>query len=547
MPLETDILIIGCGISGAAAAYRLATNTSREVTIITRHQEPEESNTRYAQGGIVTLGEGDSEEALIKDIRTAGAGLGLPEAASILAKDGPRLVKHILVKTLEIPFDCNHEGKFLYTREGGHTLPRILHVGDTTGKAIEQALISKLRKLPNVRFLTGYTAVDLITSPHHIRNPLAVYQPISCHGAYVLERKSGNISRFFGKATILATGGLGRIYSHTTNPEGARGDGLAMAYRAGARVVNTEYIQFHPTTLAVPGAENFLISEAVRGEGARLLSPDGRHFMEEVAPKWGDLAPRDVVARAIHHEMLTHGYPYVLLDLSGIMLPEHIQSRFPAIYTRCLELGIDIAREPIPVVPAAHYLCGGILVDEFGRSSINGLYAVGEVSCTGLHGANRLASTSLLEGLVWGYRAGEDISRRNDLKILKPSMVPPWEAAEAPFPDPVLVYQDRQAIQNLMWLYVGLSRNQERLSRALRDLNHLWETIEEFYRTTALNDDLIGLRNMAQAAWIVTLSAWHNKQSRGTHFREDATLQENPSAWNQGGIMGNWPPFREQS
>jgi len=539
MPVEMDVLVIGCGISGAAAAYRLAENSSREITIITRHRDPEESNTRYAQGGIVTLGKDDSLEALVKDMRTASAGLGLPESAYTLAKEGPRLVEHLLVDTLEVPFDRSPEGDFLFTREGGHTLPRILHVGDTTGQAIEKAFIAKLRSLPNVRFLTGYTAVDLITSPHHNRNPLAVYHPISCHGAYVLERKTGRISRFFAAATVLATGGLGRIYSHTTNPEGSRGDGLAMAYRAGARVVNSEYIQFHPTTLAMPGAENFLISEAVRGEGAKLVTPDGRRFMEEVAPKWGDLAPRDVVARAIHHEMLTHGYPYVLLDLSGMMPAEHIRSRFPYIYTRCREADIDITVEPIPVVPAAHYLCGGVLVNEYGRTSLNGLYAVGEVSCTGLHGANRLASTSLLEGLVWGYRAGEDIRQRKDLKILSPSSVPPWEAAQAPFPDPVLVYQDRQAIQNLMWLYVGLSRNQERLNRALRDLNHLWETIEEFYRTTALNDDLIGLRNMAQAAWIVTLAAWHNRQSRGTHFREDSTAQESPSAWNQGGILGN--------
>jgi L-aspartate oxidase len=336
----------------------------------------------------------------------------------------------------------------------------------------------------------------------------------------------------FARATVLATGGLGRIYRHTSNPGGARGDGLAMAYRAGARVINAEYIQFHPTTLAVPGAENFLISEAVRGEGARLLTPDGRHFMEQYAPRWGDLAPRDVVARSIHHEMVTQGYPHVLLDLSSHMEADHARERFPTIYARCMHAGIDITKQPIPVVPAAHYFCGGVLVDQWGRSTINGLYAVGEVSCTGVHGANRLASTSLLEGLTWGDRAGRDISRRclarqdsarDDLRLVNEDEVPPWEdVGDGATADPVLVYRDRRTLQNIMWLYVGLARSKRRLSRALRDLNHLWESIDDFYRATRLSDDLIGLRNMAQAAWVVTHSAWHNRRSMGAHYRVDA-------------------------
>jgi L-aspartate oxidase len=324
-------------------------------------------------------------------------------------------------------------------------------------------------------------------------------------------------------ATILATGGVGRIYRHTTNPPSARGDGLAMAYRAGAHVINAEYIQFHPTTLAVPGAENFLISEAVRGEGARLYTPDGRHFMDEVAPEWGDLAPRDIVARAIHHEMVEHGYPHVLLDLAGGMDEEQIRERFPTITRTCAEAGIDITTEPIPVVPAAHYFCGGVYVDAWGRSTINGLYAIGEVSCTGVHGANRLASTSLLEGLTWGYRAADDIAGRSDLHIVSGEEIPPWrDVSEGLGADPVLAYRDLRTIQNIMWLYVGLSRNTHRLARALKDLNHLWEVIDDFYRTTRLNDQLIGLRNTAQAAWIVTRAAWHNRQSRGAHYREDA-------------------------
>jgi L-aspartate oxidase len=291
-------------------------------------------------------------------------------------------------------------------------------------------------------------------------------------------------------------------------------------------VVNAEYVQFHPTTLAVPGADNFLISEAVRGEGARLLTPDGRHFMDRYAPRWGDLAPRDVVARAIHNEMVSHGYPHVLLDLASHMGAQQIPERFPTIHATCLEVGIDIAAEPIPVVPAAHYFCGGVLVDEWGRSTIQGLYAVGEVSCTGVHGANRLASTSLLEGVVWGDRAGRDIASRDDLRVAVEAEVPPWEHVDGNVADPVLVYRDRRTIQEIMWYYVGLARSSRRLGRALRDLTHLWESIDDFYRASQLDDDLIGLRNTAQAARVVTRAAWHNRQSRGAHFRVDGHESE---------------------
>lgn len=523
MTIVTDVLIIGCGVAGAATALRLAQDQERQILIITRAHDPEESNTRYAQGGIVALGKGDSEDMLVEDILRAGAGLSLPMAVRLLASVGPTLVRRWLVDELKVPFERDAEGDLTFTREGGHSVARILHVGDATGRAIEAALIARLKALPNVTLKTGMTAVDLITSSHHSTDPLAIYQPITCHGAYVLDRAANRVTRVLAKATVLATGGIGRIYRHTTNPSGARGDGLAMGYRAGARIVNAEYIQFHPTTLAVPGMDNFLISEAVRGEGARLLTPDGRHFMDEVAPRWGDLAPRDIVARAIHQEMLTHGYPHVLLDLTKTMPAARIPQRFPTIYETCLQAGIDITREPIPVVPAAHYFCGGILVDTWGRSTLHGLYAVGEVSCTGVHGANRLASTSLLEGLVWGFRAGEDIARRDDLTLIREEEIPPWrDVSTGDGPDPVLVYRDSRTIQNIMWLYVGLSRNTHRLARALKDLNHLWEVIDEFYRSTRLNDPLVGLRNMAQAAWIVTRAAWHNRQSRGAHYREDA-------------------------
>jgi L-aspartate oxidase len=367
--------------------------------------------------------------------------------------------------------------------------------------------------------------VDLITYPHHSRNPLDTYKPITCHGAYVFDRNGGAVHRTLAGVTILATGGIGRIYRNTTNPMGARGDGLAMASRAGAGIINAEYVQFHPTALAVPGAEGFLISEAVRGEGAILLTPEGTPFMEKYAPDWKELAPRDVVARAIHQEMTENNYSYVLLDIASHMDAEAIRERFPNIYAKCLKFGIDITSESIPVVPAAHYFCGGVQVDEWGQTNIANLYAVGEVSCTGLHGANRLASTSLLEGLVWGNRAAESIVRQiaNLSYSPAPDDIPAWdESGLTDDRDPALIQGDMQTIQNIMWHYVGLVRSGDRLSRAIRELRHLQNEIETFYRTTKLSDGLIGLRNAVEAALIVAQAAQHNRRSRGCHYRVDS-------------------------
>lgn len=529
--IQTEVLIIGSGIAGAAAALQLARNPKRSVILVTRATDPHESNSRYAQGGIVSCGPDDNADLLASDILAAGAGASSPLAAGILAKEGPRLVQDILIKAAGVPFDHDAAGALRWGQEAAHSRRRILHVGDGTGAAIMRGLVNALRACPNVTLMPDATAVDLITFPHHARDPLAAYRPVVCHGAYIFDRNERTIHRTLARSTVLATGGVGRIFRNTTNPAGARGDGLAMAHRAGARIINAEYVQFHPTALAVPGAEGFLISEAVRGEGGVLLTPEGQPFMARYAPEWKDLAPRDVVARAIHHEMETHGYSHVLLDIASHMPPSEIPQRFPNIYTTCLKAGIDITRDAIPVVPAAHYFCGGVWVDEWGRSSIENLYAVGEVSCTGLHGANRLASTSLLEGLVWGSRAAQNIegtlSKDRTSALPGPDDVPDWdESGLTAEPDPALVQGDMQVIQNIMWHYVGLVRSADRLSRAVRELRHLWTEIETFYRTTRLSDGLIGLRNAVEAGLIVAEAARHNRQSRGCHYRTDSVNGE---------------------
>jgi L-aspartate oxidase len=529
--IQTEVLILGCGIAGATTALQLARNPERKIVVVTRDPDSMESNTRYAQGGIVGRGPDDSSQALIADILAAGAGASFPKAAAILAEEGPDLLDEILVTRAGVQFDRNPDGSLEWGHEAAHSNRRILHVGDGSGQAIISKLLEALERCPNVSLVTGATAVDLITFPHHSRDPLAAYEPIRCYGAYVFDQGERTIHRFIAATTVLATGGLGRIFRNTTNPPGARGDGLAMAHRAGARILNAEYVQFHPTALSSPGAEGFLISEAVRGEGGMLLTPGGQPFMKKYSPEWGDLAPRDVVARAIHHEMETHGYSHVLLDISSVMDPASIRARFPNIYAACLASGVDITVEPIPVVPAAHYACGGMWVDEWGRSTIEGLYGAGEVTSTGLHGANRLASTSLLEGLVWGNRTAEHIAG-----ILGPDSIerlpgrddiPPWDEsgleAEA---DPALIQGDMQNIQNIMWHYVGLIRSADRLSRAIRELRHLMNEIETFYRITKLSDGLIGLRNAVEAALIVAQAARHNRQSRGCHYRQDAVEQE---------------------
>jgi L-aspartate oxidase len=523
--IETDILIIGSGIGGGTAALKLA-QAGLRVMMITRARDPHNTNTAWAQGGIIYKGHDDKPELLAEDIDRAGAHITNPQAVRILAEEGPRRVKEILIDELKVPFDM-HDGEVSLALEGGHGMARIIHAADATGAAIEKSLLEAVRREPNITLLNGYSAIDLITPSHHSTNKRDIYQPQSCVGAYVLDRDSGEVKRLFARHTILATGGLGQIFLYTTNPNGARGDGLAMAYRAGARVINCEFVQFHPTSFVKQGAPRFLITEAVRGDGGRLCHADGVPFMDKYDAKWKDLAPRDFVARSIYAEMLEHGVPNAYLDLRSYIAKERILAHFPNIYAECKAHGIDMTTDLVPVAPAAHYFCGGVWVDEHGHTTINNLYAVGEVSCTGLHGGNRLASTSLLEGLVWGARAAEEI-KNLELKMqnegvdlaTQAAKFPAWQNAGDESPDPALIAQDMSVIQNMMWNYVGLVRNKYRLSRALSELRHLESEIERFYRVSRLTDDLIGLRNAVRCAVIVAQAAWENKQSVGCHYRE---------------------------
>jgi L-aspartate oxidase len=520
---ETEVLVLGCGIAGATAAY-LAAKAGFQVTVATRTKDPKESNTHYAQGGIVALGENDSPELLAQDILAAGDGLSNPEAANILAQEGPKLVQEFLIKEIGIEFSRTEGGELDITREAAHSRRRILHSADATGKAIEEKLIAALAQHPRIKLLPATTAVDLITRPHHSKNLLAIYGDTVCLGAYLLDQEKKTIKTYLAEKTILATGGIGRVYLHTTNPEGARGDGLSMAYRAGAKIINAEYVQFHPTAFYHKLAERFLISESVRGEGARLINLEGRPFMADYDPQMKDLAARDVVARAIHEEMLKTGGDFVLLDLATYAKGKFdIKKRFPTIYEKCKSFGVDITKEPIPVVPAAHYFCGGVKVDSWSRTDIRNLFAIGEVACTGLHGANRLASTSLLEGLVWGARSAQDLttSLQKGVRQPKDDIVDWHDRGLVEEVDPALIVQDWLNLETIMWNYAGIVRTSKRLERASADLMYLKHRIEQFYRDTKLTDDLIGLRNGLQTAQIIVEAARRNRKSLGCHYRKD--------------------------
>ncbi len=514
-----DLLVIGTGGAGCACALEAA-QAGMKVMLLTGAAEADDTSTDRAQGGIIGRPEGDTPEELERDILAAGDGLCNPAAVRLLAEEGPALVHRLLIEELHTEFSRNTGGGLDFAQEAAHSRRRILHVDDATGHAIGRRLLERVKEHSAVTMLPGQTAVDLITVPHHSVNPLAIYGPVECLGAYVLDRGTGKITRFFASKTVLATGGLGQIYLHTTNPRRARGDGIAMAKRAGATITNAEYVQFHPTAFYHRDADRFLISESLRGEGARLRTRAGRYFMADYHPL-GDLAPRDVVARSIHEEMLKNGDEFVLLELSGVVADP--RERFPTIYNTLLKYGLDITKDPIPVVPAAHYFCGGVKVDEWGRTNLANLYAAGETSCTGVHGANRLASTSLVEAILWGTRAGRNAAETATGKTeVRAAEVAQWhDTGLTEEIDPLLVIQDWLMIRHTMWNYAGIVRTSKRLDRAVADLGYFEHRVEQFYRETRLADALIGLRNGAQAALAVLLAAIEARESRGCHYRVD--------------------------
>ena len=512
--MESDILIIGCGMAGCITALELA-ERGADVCVLGSGKTGMESNSHFAQGGIIFRGAEDSEELLKEDILKAGAGLCNPEAVDLLAQQGPKLVQELLIDKYRIPFDRDKNRMLHTTSEGAHSVSRIIYHRDQTGKAIMDVLLEAVKNSPRIVFRPNHTAVDLITLSHHSKNLTDIYVPSTCVGAYVMDNSQCSIEVYFAKETILATGGLGEVYLHTTNPRQARGDGVAMAYRAGARIMNMEYIQFHPTALYLPFERRFLLSEALRGEGAELLTSDYQTFMHNHHEK-GSLAPRDVAARAIYQQMLQSESQHLWLDIAH-RDSQFLKERFSHIYQHCLGKGFDLTKEPLPVVPAAHYSCGGIAVDAKSRTTILRLRAIGEVACTGLHGANRLASTSLLEGLVWGKLCAEDLMQEMKREDYFPP-IDPWIMSEGTA-DNALIQQDWMTIKQTMWNYVGLVRDQARLGRAYKMLMELKWEIESFYDSCRLTPELLGLRNGVQAALLITQGALRNHHSIGCHYR----------------------------
>jgi L-aspartate oxidase len=511
-----DVLVLGTGIAGCAAALSAARSGVR-VLVVTRSEHAEASNTFFAQGGIVGRPRGDTPESLAADIEKAGGGLCNPEAVALLAREGPNLVQKLLIEELHVPFD-RQDGEFEWALEGAHSLPRVLHVKDETGIPIEKALLAAVSQRKEIELATARTAVDFLTPAHDSSNPLDRYAPPNVFGVYLLDRRAGTVSAVPARTTILATGGIGQVFLHTTNPPGARGDGVAMAARAGARLLNLQFVQFHPTALVHPKGR-LLLSEALRGAGARITDAAGVEFLKQFDER-GELAPRDVVARAIHRRMLDEDQPHALLDISH-KPSEWIREHFPGVAERCREAGYDVTRGPVPIVPAAHYSCGGVAVDLDGRTTLPGLYAAGEVACTGVHGANRLASTSLLEGLLWGWRAGQAAAREAGSQAHDRGFTArEWQPESEPV-DAALVAQDWLVIKHTMWNYVGLVRSERRLERARRLLAELRVEIEEFYRHGSMSDALVGLRNGVRTALEITRAAAEDRVSRGTHYRED--------------------------
>jgi L-aspartate oxidase len=524
--MQTDFLVIGSGIAGLTFAVKTARRfPDRTITILTK-ANTDETNTKYAQGGIAVVNdlEHDSFEQHIDDTLTAGAGLCNREIVEIVIQEGPDRVDEIIAWGAQ--FDKDNEGAYLRGREGGHSAFRILHHKDVTGKEIERALVAEVAKYPNIRIYNHWFVVDLITQ-HHLGYLVTRSTPdIECYGVYALNLETGKIEKILSHITLMASGGVGQAYRTTTNPVIATGDGIAMTYRAKGRIENMEFIQFHPTALYETGTSpSFLITEAVRGDGAVLRNKEGVAFMEQYDPR-ADLAPRDIVARAIDSEMKRTGTEHVYLDCRH-MDAEKFKSHFPNIYNKCLSIGIDPMKQLIPVAPAAHYCCGGIKVDAWGRSSIRHLYACGECSSTGLHGANRLASNSLLEALVFAHRCAEQAAADIELAGQLPA-VPDWNASGTREPkEMILITQSLKELQQVMSDYVGIVRNDVRLGRAMRRLDLLFEETEALYRTTTLSPQLCELRNLITIGYLIVKSAQFRKESRGLHYNTDYPEQSN--------------------
>lgn len=509
-----DVLIIGSGAAGLSLALRLA---DRHHVIVLSKGPVTEGSTFYAQGGIAAVfDETDSIDSHVEDTMIAGAGICDRHAVEFVASNARSCVQWLIDQGVlfDTHVQSNGEESYHLTREGGHSHRRILHAADATGKEVETTLVSKAQNHPNIRVLERSNAVDLIVS-----DKIGLPGTRRVVGAWVWNRNKETVETCHAKAVVLATGGASKVYQYTTNPDISSGDGIAMAWRAGCRVANLEFNQFHPTALYHPQARNFLLTEALRGEGAYLKRPDGTRFMPDFDER-GELAPRDIVARAIDHEMKRLGADCMYLDISH-KPADFIRQHFPMIYEKLLGLGIDLTKGPVPIVPAAHYTCGGVMVDDHGRTDVEGLYAIGEVSYTGLHGANRMASNSLLECLVYGWSAAEDITRRMSYAH-DVSTLPPWDESRVENPDELVVIQHNwHELRLFMWDYVGIVRTTKRLERALRRINMLQQEIDEYYAHFRVSNNLLELRNLVQVAELIVRCAMVRKESRGLHFTLD--------------------------
>lgn len=506
---QFDILILGSGLAGQSLALRLA--DKRRVALVTK-KSLDDSASSNAQGGIAAvLDDTDSIDAHIQDTLTAGAGLCNPEVTRYVVEHGHAEIDWLIAQGVQFTRDEKAAVGYHLTREGGHSHRRVIHVADATGAAVQETLTKNVRKHPNIKIFERHIAIDLITGAK-----LGLSEQ-DCFGAYVFDIDANKVRTFSASHTVLASGGAGKVYIYTTNPDTATGDGIAMAWRAGCRVANMEFVQFHPTCLYHPQAKSFLISEAVRGEGGILCLPDGTRFMPQHDPR-AELAPRDIVARAIDYEMKKRGLDCVFLNISH-KPADFILSHFPTIHAHCLKFGIDMTRDPIPVVPAAHYTCGGVVTDLCARTDLPNLYAIGETTYTGLHGANRLASNSLLECLVFGEAAARDILATTPRKLPK---LPHWDESRVTDPDEeIVISHNWDDLRRFMWDYVGIVRTNKRLERAQHRINLLEREIDEYYANFRVSNDLIELRNLVLTAHLIVRCAQHRQESRGLHFSLD--------------------------